>query len=95
VRHAQVNEARLLAARDHLDRESEHLAGLAQELRRVLRHAQRVGADGAHRLAREAAQPFGELRERLERARLVARSMRLSAVRPPPRRTTSRTASSG
>src|SRR5262249_38481543 len=33
VRYAQVNEARLLASRDHLDREAEHLARLAQELR--------------------------------------------------------------
>jgi len=70
VRHAEVDQARFLAARDHLDREAERGARLAQELRRVLRHAQRVGADHPHRLAREAAQPLGELGERLERRRL-------------------------
>ena len=70
VRHAEVDQARFLAAGDHLDREAERGARLAQELRRVLRHAQRVGADRAHRLAREAAQPLGELGQRLERVRL-------------------------
>src|SRR5258706_466929 len=72
VRHAEVNQPRFLAARDHLDREAEHRARLAQELRRVLRDAQRVGADRAHALARKAAQALGELGERLERHGLRA-----------------------
>jgi hypothetical protein len=71
MRDPEVDEPRLLASRDHLDREAEYLARLAQELRCVLRHAQRVGADGAHRLARQAAQAFAELAQRLERARLA------------------------
>jgi hypothetical protein len=71
-------------------------ARLAQELRRVLRDAQRVGA-------RPRAPP-GAGKPRSRSANLasassadacVARSMRFSAVRPPPRRTTSRTESSG
>ena len=70
VRNAEVDQARFLAPGDHLDREAERGARLAQELRRVLRHAQRVGADHAHRRTREAAQALAELGERLERARL-------------------------
>ncbi len=68
--NAEVDEARFLAAGNHLDREAERGARLAQELRRVLRHAQGVRADHAHRLPREAAQPLGELGERAERPRL-------------------------
>ncbi len=67
VRHAEVDEARFLAAGDDLDREAEHRARLTQELRGILRDAQGVGADGAHALAREAAQPLGEFGQRLER----------------------------
>src|SRR5688572_18252847 len=70
VRNAQVDQARFLAAGDHLDRKAERGARLAQELRRILRHAQRVGADHAHRRAREAAQALAELGERFQRARL-------------------------
>src|SRR5258707_842480 len=72
VRHAEVNQPRFLAARDHLDRKAEHRARFAQELRRVLRDAQRIGADRAHALARKAAQALGELGERLERHGLRA-----------------------
>ena len=72
MRHAQIDEARLLAARDHLDREAEHLPGFAQELGRVLRYTQRIGAHRAHCLTREAAQPLGELGKRLERQGLRA-----------------------
>ncbi len=72
MRHAQIDEARLLAARDHLDREAEHLPGFAQELGRVLRYAQRIGAHRAHCLTRETAQPLGELGKRLERQGLRA-----------------------
>ena len=72
MRHAEIDQARLLAPRDHLDREAEHLPRFAQELRRVLRHAQRVGADRPDCLAREAAQALGELGKRLQRLRLRA-----------------------
>src|SRR3954463_7445291 len=57
VRYAQIDEARLLATGNHLDRKAEHRTRLPQELRRVLGDAQRIGSDGAHRLARKAAQP--------------------------------------
>jgi hypothetical protein len=59
-----------LASGDDLDREAEDRARLAQELRRILRHAQGVGADRTHRRAREAAQPLGETRQGIERRRL-------------------------
>ena len=71
VRDAEIDEARFLAARDHLDREAERGARLAQELRRILRHAQRVGA--RPRAPRCAASPRSRspMRcERLQRARL-------------------------
>ena len=67
MRDAEVDQARFLATRDHLDRKSERRTRLAQELRGILRHAQRVRADRAHALARKAAQPLGELGERIER----------------------------
>ena len=70
MRDAEIDEARLLATRNHLDREAEHRARLAQELSGVLRHAQRVRAHCAHALARKAAQPLGEFAERLQRGRL-------------------------
>ena len=63
MRHAEIDEARLLTA-------GEHRARLAQELRRVLGDAQGIGADRAHALPGEAAQALGELRERLERRSL-------------------------
>jgi hypothetical protein len=66
MRDTEVDEARFLASRDHLDRKAERGARFAQKLRRILRHAQRVGADHAHRRPREAAQALAELGERLE-----------------------------
>ena len=70
MRDAEVDQPRLLAPGHHFDRETEGGARLAQELRRILGHAQRIGADGAHRLPRQAAQPFAEARQGFERARL-------------------------
>ena len=67
MRDAEIDEARFLAARDHLDREAEHRACFAQEGAAVFRHAQRIGADRAHALARKAVQALGEFRQRLER----------------------------
>src|SRR5688572_2178223 len=80
MRDAEVDEARFLAARDHLDREAERLARLAQEGRRVLRDPERVGADRAHGVARQSPQALPELGERLERARL-ARAIELPVGR--------------
>ncbi len=67
---AQIDQARLFAAGDHLDRETERGARLAQELRRILGHAQGVGADRAHGAFRQPAQAFADALERLQRARL-------------------------
>ena len=63
-------EARFFAPGDHFDREAERGACLAQELRRVLGHAQRVGADRAHRAARQAAQALADALQRFQRTRL-------------------------
>ncbi len=71
VGDAEIDESRLLAARDDLDREAERLARLAQEGGRVLRDAQCIGADRAHGVARQAAQPLAELGQHLERPRLA------------------------
>ena len=49
VGDAEIDEARLLASRHDLDREAERRLRLLEERRGVLRHAQRVGADRAHR----------------------------------------------
>ena len=70
MRDAEVDEARFLAAGDHLDRETERLARLAQELRRVLGHAQRIGADRAHRARAAGRAGARRCAERLQRARL-------------------------
>ena len=58
VRDAEVDEPRLLVAGDDVDREAQRALGLRQELRRVLRDAERVGRDGAHRRRVQAAQPL-------------------------------------
>ncbi len=67
---AQVDEARLLAAGDHLDREAERLLGAPQERLRVPGDAQRVRPHHAHRAARHPGEPFREALERRERALL-------------------------
>ncbi len=70
MRDAEVDQARFLAAGDHFDREAERGARFAQELRRVLRHPQRVGADRAHRATRQSAQALADALQRLQGARL-------------------------
>ena len=70
VRHAEIDEARLLPAEDDLDREAERLLGVLDELRGVLRDAQRVRPDRPHRPRREAAQPLAEPCQRFERPEL-------------------------
>jgi hypothetical protein len=67
---AQVDEARFFATGDDLNREAERGARFAQELGRIFRHAQGVGADCAHCAARQAAQPFADALQRLQRASL-------------------------
>src|SRR5918994_1519151 len=68
---AEVDQPRFFAPGDDFDRKAERLARLAQELRRVSGDAQRIGADRAHGVARQPAQPLAEPGERLERARLA------------------------
>lgn len=60
VRHSQIDEAGLLATRDDLDGIAEDGLPLQDELGGVARHAQRIGAHGAHGLGRKTLQPFGE-----------------------------------
>ena len=84
VRDAQVDEARLLAARDDLDGEAEGLLGALEKGLRVLRDAQGVGADHAHRLGRHACQALGEALQRGQCA-LLRRAVEL-ALRGEPAR---------
>src|SRR3990172_6469595 len=70
VRHAEVDQARFLAPRYHLDRTSQCRFGLFQEPRGILRDGQRIGADRAPRVRVEAAQPFAEALQAFERALL-------------------------
>ena len=69
---AEIDEARFLAPRDHLDREAERALRLAHELRGILRDPQRIRADRAHRAARHSREPLAEALERGERALLHA-----------------------
>ena len=68
VGHTEVDQAGLLAPGDDLDRMTQGLGGVGEELLAVVRHAQGVGADRAHRAARHAAQTLAEALQRLERA---------------------------
>ncbi len=68
---AEIDEPRFLASRDDLDRETERLARLAEEGGRVLGNAQRVRADRAHGVPRQAPEPLAELREHHEGACLA------------------------
>ncbi len=67
VGDAEVDEARLLAARHDLDRKLERGLRAAQEGGRVLGDPQGVGADRAHRPAVEVAQPLAKPLQARER----------------------------
>src|SRR5207253_8318887 len=67
VRHAQVDETRLLATRDDLDLVPERALGLLQERPQVTRLTEGVGADRAHAFRRDAAQPLAETLQALQR----------------------------
>jgi len=70
VRHAEIDQARFLVSGNDFYRESQDLFGLRNEVGCVLRDAQRVGADHAHRLERQVAQAFGKPPKRIQRALL-------------------------
>ncbi len=95
VLDADENEPRFFASRDHFDREAERDARELQERRRILRHAQRIGADGAHSVTIESAQPFAEAAQRGERALLRRGIEQLVIAEPRAEPTGSRSESSG
>ena len=70
VRDAQVDQARLLPPRDHLDRHAQRGFRLRQKEGNVLRHAQGIGRDGTRRIAGKTAQAFAKARQRVQRAGL-------------------------
>jgi hypothetical protein len=70
VRHAQVDEAGLFAAGDHLDRVAERRLGGPQEDAAVAHLPQGVGADRAHRVVRQGAQALAEARQAVQGALL-------------------------
>jgi hypothetical protein len=59
-RHAHVDQARFLAARDHLDGVAQHHLGPPQESVAVARLAQGLGGHGPHLTGAEAVQAFGK-----------------------------------
>ena len=95
VRDADIDEARFLAAGDDFDRETERRFSLFQKCRRILGHAQRVGADGTHAMRIETAQAFAEALQAFERTLLRIFVEPFLAVKPAPRRIGSRSESRG
>jgi hypothetical protein len=63
VRHAEVDQARLLVAGDDVDGMAERALGTGDEIPGVARLAQRVGPDHAHGTARQVTHPLAELLE--------------------------------
>ena len=82
VLHAEVDETRFFAACDDLDRKAERGLRVLQERACVLRDAQRIGADRAHRVPVEAAQAFAEALQAGERALLRGCVEQLVFVEP-------------
>ena len=82
VGDAEVDQARLLASGDHLDRVAERLLRVAPEALRVVGAAQRVGADRAHGPGRHLAQPLPEALEAGERPRPRLRRQAAVGVEP-------------
>jgi hypothetical protein len=81
VRHALIDEARLLRPGDHLDAPAEHAPGTLEKRRAVLRAPQGGGGDRTHVGRGNAAQPFAEARQTIKRAprrRLVQPSLRIN-----------------
>src|SRR3972149_4430634 len=60
------------ASRHPLDRTSQCRLGLFQKTRGILGHPQRIGADRAHRMRIETAQPLAEALQAFKRAALRA-----------------------
>ena len=67
VRHAQVNQPGLLAARHHFDVVPQGVFGAGDELGGVARHAQGVGAHHAHIAAGDALDALGEAAQAVQR----------------------------
>jgi hypothetical protein len=90
LRHAGVDQARFLAAGDHLDGVAKRLLGAQQEGVAVARLAQRLRGHGAHALRRKAGQPGGKAAQAGQAAlRWPPRSAGRWRSRPAPRRTVS------
>ena len=69
VRHARVNESRLLHAGDDFDRVSERIARALEKGLLAARDAQRIGADHAHAARVHVAQPLSETLQAGQRPR--------------------------
>jgi hypothetical protein len=94
MRDPQVDQPRLLAPGDDLDRVAERDFGLGDEFAGIAGDAQRRGADAADRLGREPAQALAETVQARQRRAWVASSS-ACRPRPPARRTVSFSESSG
>jgi hypothetical protein len=84
MRHAKIDQARLLPPGDHLDRKAQRGFGLFQELFGILRHAQGVGGHRAHSARVEIAQAFAKARQGIDAALLRCTSSFLSGSGRPP-----------
>jgi hypothetical protein len=69
VGYTNIDQASFLAARDDLDRYPQHTLGLGEETARILCHAQRIGRNGPHGIARKTAQTFVEAAQCGQRTR--------------------------
>ncbi len=70
VRHAQVDQAGLLAARHHFDIVAQSVLGAGDKPGGVARHAQGVGAHHAHIAAGDAVNALGEAAQAIQGAGL-------------------------
>ena len=67
MRRANIDQARLFAAGDDLDRKSERRLGQRQELAGIFRHAQGIGCHRPHRALVEAGQPLTKTAQSIQR----------------------------
>ena len=82
MRHADVNQARFFAPSHHLDRKSQRSLGQPQETSSILGDAQGIGADRAHPVRIEAAQPLAKTFQAIQRAVLGIFVEALLAIEP-------------
>ena len=82
VRHAEIDEPRLLAPADDLDAMPKRLLGSLDEVLAVPRLAQRIGADDADVLGRQVTDALREALQAVKRSRRSAGGKRAGSAEP-------------